>query len=291
VRPKDDVPPGALTETQGMIIVMLARPTALEELLPDDFSKTLLAGGLAVLGSDNPIRAHLFAAALREAVGHLLHSLAPDEDLIQAIWFKKEADRPTRRQRMTYSIQGGIADEMVERLGIDATNMHRDAGRVIAELNKRTHVRPNTLLTDSEEIDAFARDVVDAVIDFLHAIRDMRGAVAEAVVHNASMPVFASFVQESNDMIDLLSTHSFVEQVDVTEVRVLGIGLCEIEYEAEGIVYVELNYGSGSDRARGEGATMRDEYPFKCRMTGAVSDLSDIHDVSEMEVDTSSFYE
>lgn len=283
--------PTALSDAEAEEHVIVKNSAALEELLPDDFSKTLLAGGLAVLASGIPIRAHLFAAALREVVGHLLQSLAPDEDLTQAVWFTKEADRPTRRQRMKYAIQGGVSDDMADKLGIDTSDMHRDVGAVIAELNKRTHVRPNTLLTDRAEVDAFANDVVDAVIDFLHAIKDMRDAVADAVVHNASMPVFGSFLQESNDVIDVLSTHSFVEQVDVTEVRVLGIRLHEIEYEAEGTVYVELNYGSSSDRAQGEGATMHDEYPFKCRMSGAVTDLADIHDVTKMEVDTSSFYE
>jgi len=277
--------------TEGARSMPIARSAELEKLLPDDFSKTLLAGGLEVLDSANPIRAHLFGAALREIIGHLLHSMAPDAELAEASWFVKVEDRPTRRQRATFAIQGGLSDETVDKLGIDTAEMHKDMAAAMAELNKRTHVRPNTLLTDPAEIDTFANGVVDAAIDFLQTVADMRDAVAEAVVHNASMPVFGSFLQESNDMIDLLSTHSFVEQVDVNEVRVVAIGAREITYEAEGTVYVELNYGSGSDRARGEGATMHDDYPFECRMTGDVADLKNIHDVSDMKVDTSSFYE
>ena len=75
------------------------------------------------------------------------------------------------------------------------------------------------------------------------------------------------------------------------ELRVVKIGAHEITYEAEGTVYVELNYGSGSDRAAGDGATMNDDYPFKCRLTGGVEKLVELHDVFDMEVDTSSFYE
>jgi len=270
---------------------MIEGQDALREQLPDDFSRLLLDGGLEVLASANPIRAHLFAAALREVVTYLLHGMAPDGEIEKASWFVKEAERPTRRQRTTFAVQGGILDKTVEALGVDISEMHRSMKREMAELNKRTHVKPGTLLTETDEIEVFATDVVVAVAEFMDAVADLRESVAYAVAQGASAQVFGSFLQESNDMIDLLSTHSFVEQVDVEEVRVVSIGAAEIEYEAEGTVYVELNYGSGSDRAAGDGATMNDEYPFKCRMTGGVDDVNNIHSVSEMDVDTSSFYE
>ena len=270
---------------------MIQGQDVLRDMLPDDFSKLLLDGGLEVLGSKNPIRAHLFAAAMREVVTWLLHENAPDAELAAAAWFVKDGDRPTRRQRMTFAIQGGLSDEQVSALGVDASEMHRRMTGEMAELNKRTHVKPGTLLSDEAAIKEFATDVVAAVAEFLEVVTDMREAIAEAVVHGASEQVFGSFLQESNDVIDLLSTHSLVEQVEVEAVRVLSIGAHEITYEAEGMVYVELNYGSGSDRARGEGVTMNDEYPFKCRMTGGVADLKDIHAVFDMEVDASAFYE
>lgn len=279
------------SDHRGENVIPVQNATALEELLPDDFSKTLFSGALEVLKSGNPIRAHLFGAAVREIVGHLLHEMAPDEELKQASWFTDEEDRPTRKQRMTFAIQGGLSDATVGNLGMDASEMHKAMAAATRELNRRTHVRPKTLLIDRGEIEKFANDVVDAVIEFLQAIDEFRDAVAEAVLHAASAPVFGSFLAESNDMIDALSTHSFVEHVEVEEVRVVRIGAAEIEYEAEGTVYVQLNYGSGSDRARGEGATIQDSYPFSCKMTGSVDDLEDIHDVSDMEVDTSSFYD
>jgi len=270
---------------------MIEGQDALREQLPDDFSRLLLDGGLQVLVGANPIRAHLFAAALREVVTYLLHGMAPDGEVEKASWYVEEADRPTRRQRTTFAVQGGMPDKTVSALGVDVTEMHRSMKREMAELNKRTHVKPGTLLTDVNEIESFATEVVAAVSEFLYAVSDLRESVADAVVHGASAQVFGAFLQESNDIIDLLSTHSVVEQVDVEGVRVLSIGAADIEYEAEGTVYVELNYGSGSDRAAGDGATMTDDYPFKCRMTGGVVNVNEIHHVSDMEVDTSSFYE
>ena len=190
---------------------MIEGQDELRDLLPDAFSKQLLDGGLDVLGTANPIRAHLFAAAMREVITYLLHTMAPDDDVQAASWFKAEADKPTRRQRSTFAVQGGLSDSLVTKLGIDASEMHRQMAAEMAELNKRTHVKPGTLLSEANEIEEFATDVVAAVAEFLQAVADMRDAVADAVIHGASEQVFESFLQESNDMIDLLSTHSFVE--------------------------------------------------------------------------------
>lgn len=258
----------------------------LEQLLPDDFAKRLIEGGRQVLDGANPLRAHFFAAALREAVGHMLHEMAPDKELANASWFKLEEDGPTRKQRATFAIQGGLSDALVEELGIDASEMHQRMTAAMRELSKRTHVRPGTLLESAPEIDSFANEVVDAVIEFFETIRDLRSAIAETVVHTASAPAFGAFLQESNDMIDLLSFHSIVEQADVEEIRVLRIGAREIIYEAEGTVHVELNYGSGD-----QGATTHDSFPFTCKISGSITELNEYYEVSDMEVDTSSFYE
>jgi hypothetical protein len=253
--------------------------------LPNDYCRTVLAGGVMVLESENPIRAHLFAAALRELVGYLLHSAAPDEEILAASWYEALEDRPTRRQRATFAVQGGLSDAMVERLGIEPADMHRDLGKAVAVLNKRTHLRPNTLLTDGKEIQDFANEVVAAVLEFIETISLLRETVADAVVHEASLPVFASFLQESNEEVDILSGRSIVEGADVEAVRVLRIGASSIEYEAEGTIDVELNYGP-----RGDGVSMSDNFPFTCTMIGKLDPLESIVGVSDMKVDTSSFY-
>lgn len=264
---------------------------ALRALLPDAFSATLLDGSIAVLDSDNPIRAHLFAAGVRELLGHILHSKAPDEQVMAAPWYREVEPRPTRRQRATFAIQGGLSDELVEDIGIHAEDMHAQLVAAVKALNARTHVRPHTLLTHAEEIATFAEEVVDAVVDFLSTIRGLRSAVADAVLRTVGPTVFGKFLQETVGEIDELATHHSVEQVDVETVEVLEIGAEEIRYRAEGTVYVELLYGSGSDRARGDGASINENFPFSCEMLGAIGDLSDVYDVSELKVDTSSWYD
>lgn len=103
----------------------------LERRLPDQFSRTVLAGAIAALRSDNPLRAHHFATSIRELIGHILHTLAPDASVVKADWYRAEDNKPTRRQRATYAVQGGMSDSRVEALGFDIADMHKqlsDAG-------------------------------------------------------------------------------------------------------------------------------------------------------------------
>jgi hypothetical protein len=57
------------------------------------------------------------ASGLREATGHVLHSLAPDSEVRRCVWFKQAKDTPTvtRRQRTNYIVQAGLPDEFVKK--------------------------------------------------------------------------------------------------------------------------------------------------------------------------------
>jgi hypothetical protein len=87
----------------------------LREFPDDAFMSTVLEGALQVGESDNPIRGNLCALALREITGHLLHTLAPDARVSNCCWYKQEegTQRPTRQQRGTYIVQGGLPIEFV----------------------------------------------------------------------------------------------------------------------------------------------------------------------------------
>lgn len=263
----------------------------LEDNLPDAFSRTLLKGGLEALNSENPIRAHLFATALRELIGHLLHLFAPDQEVSNCGWFRPEAEKPTRRQRATYAIQGGLPDATVSTLGIDPRWLHSEMRDAFAELNKRTHVRVDTVLSDAKEIEDFQRQVLTAVNEFLSTIHELRAELVSSIQSHANSVVFEKLIEETVAEIDLLSTHSLIEHVEVEELEVEEIRAREILYRASGSVIVELNYGSGSDRANDMGATMSEEYPFTCAIEGSVDDLENLLHANDVKVDTSSFYE
>jgi len=260
-------------------------------VLPDAFSMTVWAGSAAVLQSDNPIGAHLFAAGVRELVGHILHAQAPDDQIVEASWYKALEKRPTRRQRAIFAVQGGLSDETIEALGGETNGMHAVLATAIDDLNKRTHVRPNTLLHDPTQIGAFAEAVVHALLDFLQTISKLRAALGDAVVGHAKWPVFEKALEATIVDIDELATHHTIEGVSIENLQVVRIDAADITYRAEGTIHVELLYGSGSDRERGDGASLSETFPFTCELTGDVHDIESITDVSDIDVDTSAWFE
>lgn len=250
----------------------------------------LLDGALDVLQSANPLRAHLYATAMRELLGHTLHTRAPDALVEACSWYVAEEDRPTRRQRATFAIQGGMPNAVVDSLGLDASDMQKELTSAVTELNKRTHVRPGTLLNEPQQVDEFSTDTAAAIFEFLNMIADMRTSVAQSLLHTVSNDVFSKFLEETVSDIDILSTHTQVEGVEVEQIEVSQIGVDSIVYHAEGTVYVTLVFGSGSDQEKGDGATISESFPFSCTLQGSVERLQEISDVSNLDVDTSSWY-
>ncbi len=259
--------------------------SGLAKTLPDDFSRTLLSSAIDTLASANALRAHHFAATVREMVTHVLHTLGPDDLVMNAGWYKAEAERPTRRQRATYAVQAGMPDAVVAALGIDPADMQTELRDAFEALNKYTHVREGTLLTSQEEIDAFASQAKDAVVALFSTIADLREALAQMAIRELGTDIFEKFIETSVDDLDVLSGQTRVEGVEVDQVEIVSIGLHAIQYSVAGTVYVELNWGRGDD-----GASMSDNYPFTCEVDGGVENIKDFATVSNIQVDNSSWF-
>jgi predicted pPIWI-associating nuclease len=260
--------------------------------LDDDFCQTVLTGALRVVSDDkNPIRLNLFAAAVRELFGHLLHARAPDANVTACSWFKQEenTEGPTRRQRAKYATQGGLSDEAVEELGVDVEDLHDRAIKAIAELNKHTHVRPGTIVSEQPEIETFVNGAMDALLGLLDSFEECRRTVLDALSEKIDDEAVTALITETIQEVDELASHHTVEQVDVESAVVVSISNDELCIRAEGTLYVELQWGSNSDLRRGDGATLDENFPFEVTMKSFVEDMSDFHDVSYV-VDTSEWF-
>ena len=88
--------------------------------------------------------------------------------------------------------------------------------------------------------------------------------------------------------LDELSTHTYVDEVSDLQVHNLEITADGISVEGEAVVYVELNYGSESDRDSGNGAVTYDSFPFQFSVK-LDSELKPTT-VPKISIDTSSFY-
>ena len=184
---------------------------ALAHRLIDDFSRTVLQGAVQVArDADNPIRGNLFAAAIRELLSHILHELAPDEEVKECSWFHSETDdgRPTRAQRQRYVIQGGLSDGYVKReLNLDVDDLRQQLAATVSKLNKATHLREKTVISDAAAMEALVRDSFGALLAMLDAIDHCRLEMMMAVTEQVTDEATEEVLRDSIQTIDELATH------------------------------------------------------------------------------------
>lgn len=262
----------------------------------DEFLANVLAGSLAVAKDEaNPIRGNLVASALREAMGHLLHKLAPDDDVRRCIWFKQapDTDGVTRRQRATYIVQAGLPDHFVkDTLKVDVGSLVKALLAAMDNLNKATHVRPDTIMFDEQSVRDMMEDALLGLHDLLETAaasrEDIKRAV-EGVMHDA---VFEKVISETIQELDELSTHTRVEGHFIDSVEVRRMDGTHLDYVITGEVEVELQYGSDSDVDNDIGFSQDDSYPYRAKVSSNVADPMDISsDDVDLKVDNSRFYE
>lgn len=265
--------------------------------LPRDRFLRKLCKGAIKAGRDktNPIRGNLVASALRELATHVLHSLAPDDEMRRCVWFEqaKGTKTVTRGQRARYIVQAGLPDDFVkDKLRVDPTAMAKPLLDAMDKLHKATHVRVETVVRKGSAV----RDMLYGVMTELHALLEdageARASIKNAVgsaLHNA---VFESMILDTIQELDELSTHTRVDGHWIEEIEVRRLDATEIEYRVIGEVEVELQYGSNSDVANDIGMRSDDSYPYKVRVVAEASKPLDINaEAIRLTIDTSSFYE
>lgn len=268
----------------------------LESKRPNDsFLRTVLRGALMVGESNNPIRGNLCASALREVVGHLLHALAPDEKVVRCGWYKPDpkTNGPTRKQRTTYIVQGGLPTAFVtDTLHLDVNDVGRPLTKAMDRLHGSTHVRENTVLTDDEKIRGLVDSSLNSLLDLLDAAASCQREVHSKMEHQVNEAVFDKFISDTIQELDELSNHTRFEAHAVDDIKVVDVDSDLITYQVTGTVYVQLIYGSSSDFRRGDGATMNDSYPYKATLAAKVTEPMQVVPGSvDVFVDNSSFFD
>lgn len=205
----------------GMCPIMLNIELELHKRLLDEFSEKLLTGALQVVpNKDNPIRLSQFAAAMRELFQYTLQTLAPDDEVENCDWFEQEPTTkgPTRSQRAKYAMQGGLSDQYVTAIGVDARDLHNEALAALKEMNKFTHIRPKTMVEDQAEIDQFVQDAMSALLNIFSSIEDCRSTVIDALSREIDAEAVSALVGETLADVDILATHHFINAVEIGDV-------------------------------------------------------------------------
>lgn len=282
-----------MTDVQPAVSRLETLAIALRALLADEFSTQVLVGSMMAFGATtNPLRLSHFAAGLRELYGHTLQKMAPDDEIKACTWFTPETQdgRPTRRQRVRFGIQGGMSDAAVTALGVDIGEIHGEVLAVIDGLSKYTHVRPNTIEVPVDDAEAFACDAIATFVTFFETLEECRRGVRRSVEHAVNDHALEVFTQEIFSEIDILSTRSSIDGIQIESLAITNIGPVLVDYRVTGDVYVELSYGSKTDFQNDMGAEIRTDFPFVLTMSAPVVALNAFQDANP-SINTSSWYD
>jgi hypothetical protein len=244
---------------------------------------------------ENKLRFNNFAYAMRELVRNVLERLAPDESVAASVWFKPETHtgKPTRRQRATFAIQGGLGDDFIRKvLKFDANEMHSDLGKAINNLSKFTHVGPATFGISKQEVDAHVTDTRAAVADLFTTISDCRREIIESLWDHIDREVIEQTLRETISSVDEIATHHSVDEVYTDKIDIIAIDQGRIYFQVTGYLACEFQWGSNSDLRNDMGATAEESFPFTCRLSSPVDEPSDVEaDDDGLSVDTSSWHD
>jgi hypothetical protein len=268
------------------------RVDALKLKTDDEFSGLAIDGALRALADkENPLRLNFFSTGMRILFEHLMNTLAPEDEVVKASWFKPERDdgKPSRGQRVLFAVQGGLSDTFVrDELKVDLPPLRKRLVTAFGELSKHVHGGENTIIRDQVEQDVTIDRIVADMGTFLDALRECREAVLKPIAEALDDAAVDALLSETMLEVDELATHHSVDELYVDSVTVSAIGADTITYRVIGSVEVTLQWGSNSDLRRGDGAESSQSFPFQCEFQLPIDDLWNL-DIAELShgVDTS----
>ena len=267
----------------------------IEEVLAEGFERDLFAASQNNLNDkSNPLRLNNYSYAMRELTRHILHRLAPDKNVLNCDWYKNETDKDngiTRKQRAYYAVQGGLNDSYVQNtLSLEVEEIHKGLVKAINKLSKFTHIEPRVFGLPDATVDAMASETTEAVNGFLATISDCRRLIIDSLWEQIDSAVIDETLRETIQAIDELAANHSIDEVYTDRVEIYEITHEFIMFRVNGSIDCELQWGSNSDRRRGDGAVLQQSYPFTCELISPVYEPEAVESIEEsLGVDTSSW--
>lgn len=266
-------------------------------LFTDGFERELLNAAFSNLNTPNPLRFNNFAYSLRELLRHVLHRLSPDGEVSQCGWFKpdpRSSTGYTRQHRLKYAIQGGLTDFYVtKKLEMEEIDeVIKELLSIIKLLSGYTHIESHTFDISESEVERLSKECLEATLGFVEKISETRNQVLGMLIDEIDSSLLDRIISESVTEIMELSTHQFIEDIYHDGAHVESIGPKSLTLKVTGSLDCELQYGSGSDLRKGDGAVIQTSFPF-----GGTIDvkfkapLGSEMEVDNLNVDTSSWNE
>jgi len=269
----------------------------LRPLLQTKFQRDLFEAALvSVQALENPLRLNNFSTGFRELVRDVFDHLAPNEQIKQCSWYVPDpssATGVTRAHRVSFVIHGGLAPEFAEEeLNIDIQSEQKGLVQAVGTLSKFTHVTPATFNLPPEDVDRYVKQACEALRGVLVAAEEARGVLVDAIAGQIEDEVVAAVISETIMSVDEIASHHSIDEVEINDIEVIGIGATEIEFLVHGSIGVELQWGSNSDVRNDNGAVMAENFPLSMKLRSSVDDPRAVEGVEDsLSVDTSDWYD
>lgn len=243
----------------------------LEPLVSGDFQKELLKACLKNLGDEsNKLRFNNFAYSIRELSRHFLTTLAPDDEITRCDWYKNttnEVGKMSRRERIKYSIQGGLSDDYLENEFFNIDNFTKPVLNSIDMLNKYTHVSEETFGLANNEVVQLSKQIVNTFDQLVVGIKSCKEQIVRQLDANVDETIVEHTLFESIDEIDIISTHYNVEEMEYSMIKVEDIKSRFIIIGVSGMLKVRQQFGSNGDLDKGDGLELYNSYPFESKLS------------------------
>lgn len=277
------------------------------EHLDEGFEQKLFIASLRNLSDKgNPLRFNNFAYCMREIIGIILDKYSEDDDIKQCSWFVQPDDTDvTRVQRITYAICGGMTCDYVKEHVLENVDEDEDEDENLLDetlktfnkkfktLSKYTHVRSEKNFDISNALcEKLSLEVLKLTSDIVTLVENCRSEIHSKIYERINNAVVDQSVQSTLDGLDILSSHGYVEYVNVNEYEVSSITSSYIIITGSGEASCVLEWGSNSDFRHGDGSTTTDEFPLLFKAHISLNDLDDINIFDgDIDIDNSSWFE
>lgn len=289
-----------MTESHGVCetchVMNTTDADRLRTKLTKPFHRALFDATLQSLrDTGNPLHATNFSNGFRELTRNALDSLAPKEQIQASPWFKPDPtskDGFTRRHRIQFVIHGGLSPEFAEEeLGIDVDGEAKALRDAVDKLNKFVHVNEDTFEVDAAHLSEISEGAISALADLLDCADNSRRKLCDHLEKRVHKALLEEVLRKTINDIDIIATHHTVEDISVEDVQLVSLTGTHLTLAVSGYVEVELQWGSGGDLRRGEGATMDDSFPLTCKFTSNV-ETPDKFDLApgSLKVDNDSWF-
>jgi hypothetical protein len=102
---------------------------------------------------------------------------------------------------------------------------------ILQELNKRTHVRPDTILTDSDEIEEFANVGIAAPLAVFETMDEVHQTIVEAIAKELHGEATSAIINETIQELGEIAGRNETEIVWVEGANVVSVDADMIQYQ------------------------------------------------------------